>query len=169
MYQWWTCLVDMEPSVNDNPGDKEASRTGEKPFLGQLPGSPVLCFINALNNWSKSQFLRWSMVMNERTPELLWSKHRQCQRRCRQRGQDQGNPSVEEDPTKDPEGCQGSWEIPIKNRKNVIWNFRRVKPISMTMWSNLWMAPGDPSRWHQGTPPYRSTPTGARTPWWSNC
>ena len=62
MYQWWTCLVDMEPRVNDDPGDEEASRTGEKSFLGQLPGPTILGFINTLINerQSKSPFLHRS-------------------------------------------------------------------------------------------------------------
>ena len=56
------CLVDMETSVNDDPSDEEASRTGEKSFLSQLPGPTILCFIDTLINERQSKSLFGPMV-----------------------------------------------------------------------------------------------------------
>ena len=56
------CLVDMKTSVNDYPSDEEASRTGEKSFLGQLPGPTIFCFINTLINERQSKSLFGPMV-----------------------------------------------------------------------------------------------------------
>ena len=49
MYQRTACLVNMESSVNNDPSYKEASSTGEKSFLGQLPSPTILSFIDTLN------------------------------------------------------------------------------------------------------------------------
>ena len=39
----------MEAGVHDDPRDQEARCPGEEALLGQLPGAPILCLVNALN------------------------------------------------------------------------------------------------------------------------
>ena len=41
-------LVDVQPRVDDDPGDKEACGARQEPLLGQLPGPAVLDLVNSL-------------------------------------------------------------------------------------------------------------------------